>query len=301
MKKTIHSTRQEFDIDSLTLGFAEHLRMTLGDDQHSATMHDKYMALAYTIRDKIINQWIETQQTHYEKDSKRVYYLSLEFLMGRAMGNNIMNMKMEENIKKMLESLGYSLEDLREEEVDAGLGNGGLGRLAACFLDSLATLEIPAFGYGIRYNYGIFNQKIENGYQIEFPDDWLRNGNPWEFERPNYEVIVNFGGTVKELVQNGKTTCHWINTDKIVGVPYDTPIVGYGGKTINTLRLWSSKAANEFIFGEFDRGDYFQSVKEKVIAENITQVLYPNDKLYLGKELRLKITALKRVRDFIPI
>ena len=288
MKKTIHSTRQEFDIDSLTLGFAEHLRMTLGDDQHSATMHDKYMALAYTIRDKIINQWIETQQTHYEKDSKRVYYLSLEFLMGRAMGNNIMNMKMEENIKKMLESLGYSLEDLREEEVDAGLGNGGLGRLAACFLDSLATLEIPAFGYGIRYNYGIFNQKIENGYQIEFPDDWLRNGNPWEFERPNYEVIVNFGGTVKELVQNGKTTCHWINTDKIVGVPYDTPIVGYGGKTINTLRLWSSKAANEFIFGEFDRGDYFQSVKEKVIAENITQVLYPNDKLYLGKELRLK-------------
>lgn len=288
MKKTIHSTRQEFDTDSLILGFAEHLRMTLGDDQHSATMHDKYMALAYTIRDKIINQWVETQQTHYEKDTKRVYYLSLEFLMGRAMGNNIINMKMEDNVKKMLEALGYSLEELREEEVDAGLGNGGLGRLAACFLDSLATLDIPAFGYGIRYNYGIFNQKIENGYQIEFPDDWLRNGNPWEFERPNYEVIVNFGGTVKELIQNGKTTYHWINTDKIVGVPYDTPIVGYGGKTINTLRLWSSKAANEFIFGEFDRGDYFQSVKEKVIAENITQVLYPNDKLYLGKELRLK-------------
>lgn len=288
MKKNIHSTRQELDTDSLILGFAEHLRMTLGDDQHSATMHDKYMALAYTIRDKIINQWIETQQTHYNKDCKRVYYLSLEFLMGRAMGNNIINMKLEKNVKKMLEALGYSLEDLREEEVDAGLGNGGLGRLAACFLDSLATLDIPAFGYGIRYNYGIFNQKIENGYQIEFPDDWLRNGNPWEFERPNYEVIVNFGGTVKELVQNGKTTYHWIQTDKIVGVPYDTPIVGYGGKTVNTLRLWSSKAANEFIFGEFDRGDYFQSVKEKVIAENITQVLYPNDKLYLGKELRLK-------------
>ncbi len=288
MKNSIHSTRQEFDVDSLTLGFAEHLRMTLGDDQHSATMHDKYMALAYTIRDKIINQWVETQQTHYESDAKRIYYLSLEFLMGRAMGNNIINMKMEENVKTMLESLGYSLEELREEEVDAGLGNGGLGRLAACFLDSLATLDIPAFGYGIRYNYGIFNQKIENGWQIEFPDDWLRNGNPWEFERPNYEVVVNFGGEVKELVQNGKTTFHWINTDKIVGVPYDTPIVGYGGKTVNTLRLWSSKAANEFIFGEFDRGDYFQSVKEKVIAENITQVLYPNDKLYLGKELRLK-------------
>lgn len=287
MKKTV-STRQEFDVDSLMLGFAEHLRMTLGDDQHSATMHDKYMALAYTIRDKIISQWIETQQTHYDNDAKRVYYLSLEFLIGRAMGNNIINMKMEENVKKMLSELGYTLEELMEEEADAGLGNGGLGRLAACFLDSLATLEIPAFGYGIRYNYGIFNQKIENGYQIEFPDDWLRNGNPWEFERPNYEVIVNFGGSVKEIIKDGKASYHWVHTDKIVGVPYDTPIVGYGGKTVNTLRLWSSKATNEFIFGEFDRGDYFQSVREKVIAENITQVLYPNDKLYLGKELRLK-------------
>ena len=164
MKNSIHSTRQEFDVDSLTLGFAEHLRMTLGDDQHSATMHDKYMALAYTIRDKIINQWVETQQTHYESDAKRIYYLSLEFLMGRAMGNNIINMKMEENVKTMLESLGYSLEELREEEVDAGLGNGGLGGVGGRFLDFLATPEISAFWFGTRYQYGTFNTEHENGW-----------------------------------------------------------------------------------------------------------------------------------------
>jgi starch phosphorylase len=247
------------------------------------------MALAQTVRDRLINQWLQTQRTHHEKGVKRVYYLSLEFLMGRAMGNNVINAGIEGAVREAMDELGYSFEDMREQEVDAGLGNGGLGRLAACFLDSLATLDLPAFGYGLRYDYGIFRQGIENGHQVEHPDDWLRNGNPWEIERPEVSFSVNFGGRV-QAVQNekGKTVHQWVDTEQITGVAFDTPIVGYGGKTVNTLRLWSARANEEFSFQEFNEGDYVEAVADKVHAENLTKVLYPNDKLYLGKELRLK-------------
>ena len=276
------------DAESIAWGFAEHLKYTIGVDKYTATDHDRFVALANSIRDRLINQWIKTQQTHHEKNVKRVYYLSLEFLMGRAMGNNVINLDIADAVREALDELGYSWDSLREEEVDAGLGNGGLGRLAACFLDSLATLQIPAFGYGLRYDYGIFRQTIENGWQAEQPDDWLRGGTPWEIERPDIAVPVNFGGRVEILSESGRQIHHWVNAQIVYGVAYDMPIVGYGGNTVNTLRLWSAKAPEEFDFKDFNEGGYVEAVSEKVNAENLTKVLYPNDKLYLGKELRLK-------------
>lgn len=274
--------------DDIAWGYAKHLKYTLGVDRYSTSEHDRYMALAYAIRDRLIDQWINSQQTHHEQGVKRVYYLSLEFLMGRALGNNIINMRIEDAVHQALSDLGLSLEEIREQEVDAGLGNGGLGRLAACFLDSLASLDLPAFGYGLRYDYGIFKQRIEQGYQLEQPDEWLRFGNPWELERPDITVPVQFGGWVETLSEGGATRMKWHGAETVLGVAYDTPIVGYGGRTVNTLRLWSAKATEEFDFNDFNEGDYVESVKAKVMAENLTKVLYPNDKLYLGKELRLK-------------
>ncbi len=276
------------DAESIEWGIAEHLKYTLGQDKYTASNHDRFRALSYAIRDRLINQWIKTQQTHHQENVKRVYYLSLEFLMGRSLGNNAYNMGLARAIEEALLDLGYSLEDLREEEVDAGLGNGGLGRLAACFMDSLATLELPAFGYGLRYDYGIFRQEIDNGWQTEKPDDWTRGGNPWEIERPDISVPVNFGGRVEVLTENRVQVHHWVDTQVIHGVAYDMPIVGYGGKTVNTLRLWSARAAEEFDFADFSEGDYVEAVSEKVNAENLTKVLYPNDTLYMGKELRLR-------------
>ncbi|MDR1317636.1 MAG: glycogen/starch/alpha-glucan phosphorylase [Spirochaetales bacterium] len=282
------TSRMGHDAESLAWGFAGHLKYSLGLDRYSASGHDRFMALAYAIRDRLVNQWIQTQQTHHKTKAKRVYYLSLEFLMGRSMGNNAYNLGVAADMEKALSDLGYRFEEIREEEVDAGLGNGGLGRLAACFLDSLATLDIPAFGYGLRYDYGIFRQEIENGWQVEHPDDWTHGGCPWEIERSDTTVDVNFGGRVETLTENGKQASHWIDTHVVQGVAYDMPIVGYGGKTVNTLRLWSARAPREFNFAEFNTGDYVDAVSDKVNAENLTKVLYPNDTLYLGKELRLK-------------
>lgn len=280
--------RNGLDAETVKWDFAETLKYTMGVDSYSATEHDRYMALAYAVRDRLINQWLQTQRTHHNKDVKRVYYLSLEFLMGRAMGNNVINSGIEGAVRKALDELGYDFEELREQEIDAGLGNGGLGRLAACFIDSMATLDLPAFGYGLRYDYGIFRQEIDNGYQVEHPDDWLRNGNPWEIERPDISVEVNFGGRVVATEDNGKINYRWIDTDSVVGVAYDQPIVGYGGNTVNTLRLWGARANEEFSFYDFNAGDYAEAVADRVQAENLTRVLYPNDTLYLGKELRLK-------------
>ena len=288
MNKTANDSRNGSSTESIKQGFLEHLKYTLGVDEYTITNHDRFMALSYTIRDRLINQWIKTQQTHHNKNTKRAYYLSLEFLMGRAMGNNIINMQLEDTVSEALKELGYNLEELEAQESDAGLGNGGLGRLAACFLDSMATMDLPSFGYGIRYDYGIFKQKIDNGYQTEQPDDWLRNGNPWEIERPDVTVKVSFGGRVESYNEKGKTIYRWIDTNDVMGVAYDMPIAGYGGKTINTLRLWSARAAEEFDFQDFNDGDYVEAVSAKVQAENLTKVLYPNDTLYLGKELRLK-------------
>ena len=288
MNTAANDSRSGNSSESIKQGFLEHLKYTLGVDEYTTTDHDRFMALSYTIRDRLINQWIKTQQTHHNKNTKRAYYLSLEFLMGRAMGNNIINLQLKDTVSEVLTELGYSLEDLEDQEADAGLGNGGLGRLAACFLDSMATMNLPSFGYGIRYDYGIFKQKIDNGYQTEQPDDWLRNGNPWEIERPDVAVKVSFGGRVESYKKKGKIIYSWVDTNDVMGVAYDMPIAGYGGITINTLRLWSARAAEEFDFQDFNDGDYVEAVSAKVQAENLTKVLYPNDTLYLGKELRLK-------------
>jgi len=284
----LHSSRYGKDGPSVSWGFAEHLKYTLGADRYNATSRDQFMAMAYAIRDRIMHQWLKTKQTHYEKDVKRAYYLSMEFLMGRAMGNNIINMELKGQVQQALEQLGYQYEALAEQEVDAGLGNGGLGRLAACFLDSMATMDLPAYGYGLRYDYGIFRQQIDNGYQIEQPDDWLRWENPWEVERPEHSVNVYFGGRVEPMIEHGTRVYRWVDAQSVIGIPYDMPIVGYGGGTVNTLRLWSARAAEEFDFEDFNAGDYVEAVSAKVMAENLTKVLYPNDKLYLGKELRLR-------------
>ncbi len=268
--------------------FAEQLKYNQDADVYHTTDEGRYEAIAYAIRDRIIHQWDLSRKTQRKNHSKRVYYLSLEFLMGRAMTNNIINLGIEGPVREALASLGYKYEDLRDTEPDAGLGNGGLGRLAACFLDSLATLELPAYGYGIRYNYGIFRQKIVNGHQSEQPDNWLKDGNPWELKRPDLTYPVYFGGYVTQIRENGKDLFKWIHSEQVDGVAYDTPIVGYGGKTVNTLRLWSATSPEGFSFEEFNSGDYTEAVRKKINAETLSQVLYPNDTLYMGKELRLK-------------
>ncbi len=279
--------RQGKDSESIKKGFAEHLKYSLAKDRYTATPHDRYLALAYAMRDRLIKGWIDTQQAHHDLKVKRVYYLSLEFLMGRAMMNNIINLRMEEAAREAMADLKVDFSEVCDEEMDAGLGNGGLGRLAACFLDSLATLQIPAFGYGIRYTYGIFRQAIENGYQVEHPDDWLQGGNPWEILRPENRILVHFGGQVENGGDFGQPA-RWVNTTPVCGIPADTPIVGYGGKTINTLRLWSARATEDFDLEDFNKGDYIAAVEAKVLAENLTKVLYPHDQHTQGKELRLR-------------
>ena len=281
-------TRYGHAAKDIAKDFAEQLKYTFDADVYHTTEESRYQALAMAIRDRIIHQWDLSRKTQRAKSAKRVYYLSLEFLMGRAMTNNIINLGLEKNVREALSSLGYQLEDLVDQEPDAGLGNGGLGRLAACFLDSLATLEIPAYGNGIRYNYGIFNQQVRNGWQVEQPDNWLKDGNPWEIKRSDLVYPVYFGGEVKVLRENGRDIFKWIPSEQVNGMAYDTPIIGYGGKTINTLRLWSAQSPMEFSFQEFNSGDYTEAVRHKINAENISQVLYPNDTLYMGKELRLK-------------
>lgn len=288
MAKTKENTRISHSSSAIERDFAEHLKYTQDADVFHTTMEGRYEALALTIRDRIIHQWDISRKEQAKAKAKRVYYLSLEFLMGRAMTNNITNMGLENEVTKALKDLGYTYEELADVEPDAGLGNGGLGRLAACFLDSLATLEIPSFGYGIRYNYGIFRQQIRNGYQMEQPDNWLRYGNPWEIPRTDLCYTVNFGGRVDVIRENGKDYYKWVDTDKVLGMAYDMPIIGFGGKTVNTLRLWSAKAVEDFSFEQFNEGDYTEAVRSKIQAENISQVLYPNDTQYMGKVLRLK-------------
>ena len=281
-------TRYGKDSKDIARDFAEQLKYTFDSDIYHTDNQSRYQAISLAIRDRIIHQWDLTRKQQRNKKSKRVYYLSLEFLMGRAMTNNVINLGLEKNVKDALSSLGYDYEELRDQEPDAGLGNGGLGRLAACFLDSLATLEIPAFGYGIRYNYGIFKQQIKDGYQVERPDNWLKDGNPWEVMRRDLIYPVYFGGEVKSYRENGRDIFVWEPTEQINGLAYDTPVVGYGGKTVNSLRLWSSTSPEGFSFKEFNSGDYTEAVRNKINAETLSQVLYPNDTLYMGKELRLK-------------
>jgi len=283
------TVRRGMSVASIKKDIDDHLNFTMARDEYSASALHKYYALAYTIRDRLIDRWLETQRTQHERRAKRVYYLSLEFLMGRVLGNNIINIGLQDQVRQACEELDLDYAALEDLEMDMGLGNGGLGRLAACFLDSMATLEIPAMGYGIRYNYGIFRQVFQDGRQIEQPDDWLKFGNPWEIQRAFRYYPVHFGGRIEPMGGEGNAHRYrWLDTHLVLGQPYDIPIVGYGGKTVNSLRLWSAHAAEDFDFEDFNAGDYVSAVANKVLAENLTKVLYPNDHHFEGKELRLQ-------------
>lgn len=277
------------DAKSILLSFASHLEYSLSKDQYTATVRDLYHSLALTARDRLIERWIRTQQLYYDMDVKRVYYLSAEYLPGRFLKNNLINLGMYEETIKAMKELNLDIEELFEEEPDPGLGNGGLGRLAACFMDSLATLEIPAYGYGIRYEFGIFEQQIRNMEQVELPETWLKFGNPWEIARPEYHFTVKFNGRIKETtLPDERFVVEWVDADEVIGIAYDTPIGGYNNNTVNTLRLWSARASKEFDLTYFQHGDYLKAVEEKNLSENISKVLYPRDDTMKGKELRLK-------------
>lgn len=272
-------------VSNIKKSFNQHLHYTLVKDRNVSTTRDYYGALAHTVRDHLTGRWIRTQQHYYDQDPKRIYYLSLEFYMGRSLTNTMVNLGIQSSCDEALYQLGLDIEELEEVEEDAGLGNGGLGRLAACFLDSMATLGLAAYGYGIRYEYGIFEQNIRNGEQIEEPDEWLRYGNAWEKARPEYMIPVNFYGHV-ENTDDGKKI--WHAGDKVFGLPYDMPIPGYQNNMVNTLRLWAAKADQHFNLKFFNDGEYINAVMNRNTAENISRVLYPNDNFFEGKELRLK-------------
>ena len=281
--------RKGLDSQSIQLSFASHLEYSLCKDQYTATNRDLYLALALAARDRLIERWIKTQQKYYTENVKRVYYLSAEYLMGRVLTNNLINLGMYEETRRSMQELSIDVEELAGEEPDMGLGNGGLGRLAACFLDSLATLEIPAMGYGIRYEFGIFDQDIRHLQQVELPENWLRYGTPWEIPHPEVIFTVHFYGRVKQTrLPDGTLKSEWVDTSDVVGIPHDIPIAGYGNNTVNTLRLWSARASKEFDLNYFQHGDYLKAVEEKNISENISKVLYPSDEFYEGRELRLK-------------
>ena len=254
----------------------------------AATPRDWYDVAAYTVRDHVVERWVKTADAYYENDPKRLYYLSLEFLIGRMLSNAALNLGIKNELSDGLSALGNSLEQAVEMESDAALGNGGLGRLAACFLDSMATMNIPATGYGIRYEYGMFKQSIENGQQIENPDNWLRYGNIWEFQRPEATYDIKFYGRVLQVVEGKATSFHWVDAEHVVAMAYDMPVPGYDTETVNTLRLWSAKATKEFDLRHFNDGNYERAVEERVETETISKVLYPNDASASGRELRLK-------------
>ncbi len=277
------------DPESLRGAFLDHLRYSRGKNPENATTYDRFNALALTVRDRLANRWVHTQRAYYERDVKRAYYLSAEYLLGRLLGNNLLNLGLLEEARAVLQSEGVDLDALLETEPDPGLGNGGLGRLAACFLDSMATLGLPGFGYGIRYEFGIFTQDIVGGHQIERADEWLKFGSPWEMIRPERAVPVRFFGRVEHATGlAGAPIARWVDGKTVLGVPYDLAIAGYGLRTVNTLRLWQARASEELDVRVFNDGDYERSVVEKNASEVISKVLYPNDNFLAGKELRLK-------------
>jgi starch phosphorylase len=266
-----------------------HLLSFQGRDPERSGASDIYKALAFTLRDIMVEKWIKTQKTFYAKKKKRVYYLSLEFLIGRSLGNSIINLGLFDEVKEAVEGLGYSMEEIREQEEDAALGNGGLGRLAACFMDSIATLKIPAYGYGIHYEYGLFNQQLINGYQVESPDSWLRYGTPWEFERRLPIFTVQFYGKVSTYQdENGCYRSKWIDTQDVMAMPCDILVPGYMNDHVINMRLWAARASRELDLTHFGEGDYIGAVQQKVSSETISKVLYPPDHNYAGQELRLR-------------
>ncbi|ACM21805.1 glycogen phosphorylase [Geotalea daltonii FRC-32] len=280
------------ELDNLILiikSFLEHIEYTLGKDKYTATRYDAFNALAYAVRDKLVERWLDTQQAYYNSDNKRVYYISMEFLIGRSLINSLINLDILEDFREAITSLGYDFEEIFDEEQEAGLGNGGLGRLAACFLDSMATMSIPAYGYGIRYEYGIFRQKIVDGAQMELPDNWLRYRNPWELDRQEHLHPVKFYGRVLTTTNKfGKTVSEWVDTEDVMAMAYDTPIPGYKNNSVNTMRLWSAKSSRDFDLKFFNEGNYIRAVEKKMQTETISKVLYPADNVIEGKELRFK-------------
>lgn len=279
----------KMDKESIIKSIADHLEYSLCKDRYTAEDFDFYESLALSIRDRLIEFWNDTQQTYYKKDNKRAYYFSLEFLMGRSLRNNLINLGIYDVVVNALEDIGYDADKIEEMEKDAGLGNGGLGRLAACFLDSMATLKLPAYGYGIRYEYGIFDQKIENGEQVEYPDNWLVEGHPWEVPRWEYLFPIQFYGHVYQYTdKHNEIRSEWKGSETVMAMAYDVPVPGYKTHNVNTLRLWSAKASQSFDFHLFNSGDYMKAVEDKQRSETISKVLYPNDKGFSGKELRLK-------------
>jgi starch phosphorylase len=286
---TVKRFYKDMTKDGIRLSFIANREYNLAKDKYTATMHDDFMATSIAVRDRLVERWMHTQQRYHDENTKRVYYFSMEFLIGRLLGSNIISLGLEKETKGALKDFGFDLVEIEENESDAGLGNGGLGRLAACFMDSMATLGIPAHGYGIRFEYGIFTQKIVNGYQVEAPDEWLRRGNPWEFQRPEYNVKVRFYGRSQFTHDpDGRMRAHWTDTEDVFATPYDMPVPGYKNDIVNTLRLWSARSSEEFDLSYFNDGDYERAVLNKMTTENISKVLYPNDNLSQGRELRLK-------------
>lgn len=285
----VEDDRTGMDDASLRRAFLDHLSYSLGKNAANSTQLDRFSAMALTVRDRLTYRWAQTQEAYSRADAKRIYYLSAEFLLGRALSNNLHALGLYEKAKQLLADAGLELSDLLEAEPEPGLGNGGLGRLAACFLDSMATLGYAGYGYGIRYEFGIFEQEMKGGWQVERPDEWLKFGNPWEFMRPEYAVRVGFGGRVEEGTdENGEHFARWTGAQHVLGVPFDTPIAGFRNNTVNTLRLWQARAGNEFDLKVFNDGDYVRAVEDKNASEVISKVLYPNDHNQAGRDLRLK-------------
>jgi starch phosphorylase len=293
------------DKNEIESDFKRYYGHRLGRDENCRSIHYVYEALSMVISDRLTERWKKTYNACKEKDCKRAYYLSMEFLMGRTLSNAMLNLGINDSVSQAMYDLGLDLEELIDAEPDAGLGNGGLGRLAACFIDSCATLQLPVTGYGLRYEYGMFSQTIVNGEQVEEPDHWLRNGNIWEIERLEYKQRIKFGGrTESHIDDNGTVRVSWVDTHDILAVPFDTPIPGYQNGTVNTLRLWKATATEEFDLQEFNAGDYAESVAAQNTAENITMVLYPNDANENGKALRLRqqyLLASASLQDIIEL
>ncbi len=281
---------KRFDKETFKKDVKNNVRILYRREIEEATPQQIFQAVSYAVKEAIIDDWLATQKTYDKEDPKTVYYMSMEFLMGRALGNNLINMTAYKDVKEALDEMGIDLNVIEDEEPDAALGNGGLGRLAACFLDSLATLGYAAYGCGIRYHYGMFKQKIKDGYQVETPDNWLKNGNPFELRRDEYAKEVRFGGTIRVEYNEEEQRNYYIqeNYESVLAIPYDMPVVGYGNHVVNTLRIWDAQAITEFKLDEFDRGEYHKAIEQENLAKNIVEVLYPNDNHYAGKELRLK-------------
>jgi starch phosphorylase len=276
-------------VESIMRSFHDRLTYSIAKDEFTAKPHDWCMATALMVRDRMIERWIKTQQRYHKQNLKRVYYLSMEFLIGRLLQHGLVNLGIEGRTREALKAFGIDLDDLIEQEPDAGLGNGGLGRLAACFMDSMATLGVPAVGYGIMFEYGIFRQAIVNGYQVEKPDRWLQLGTPWAIGRPEFTIRVRFGGrTYHSYDRDGRLSVEWVDTEDVLAMPYDIPVPGYKNGVVNTLRLWSAKGTEDFDLDYFNHGDYIKAHDRKMISENITKVLYPADNVMAGRALRIK-------------